>query len=600
MRRCSINDDYLRRRYSRRSDLNRLNIALDSLALLVPMNSSVSEDPRNDFVYGSITRADVIDCCGGDDDNNIILASKSSVETAPPQDSSSLRSSHIVHHHQQQQQHNHHGVSHQNHSIADEGILLKDELLAMISLAIPVIATYLLETVPGIVTIVLVGRMTNENENDEVDDSKLHLDAAALAVMYYNIVGMATGLGLLTALDTLCASAHGANQPTKMGQYLLTSAFVMGTTLCVVTLILYYTAPTLVYFGLSQPLASNAGIFVGYMLPGLPFIYAYEALRKLSQARNETIPMVLAAVMSVLVNAVSGYYLVNFTSLGWLGAAVARTVGYMVMFPILFIGMYCTDREFLSHVWAGFQVKEAITKQAISKFLNIGVPGMLQLVFEWGAFEIVALLCGILPNEDEAAIAVGANAVVTQINSLLFMFYLGTSVSGNIRIGNALGSGDVHRAKLAFYLSLALGTLLPLASILCIISYRDVLPHFFTNDEELIGKSTELFLVFALFQLPDSINCVEQGAFKAFGMQSLASKLNFITYYVVAIPLAYTLGLTLGLGVEGLWLGLTAGLFFGVTVNSIVVFRADWKQLSLDARKRLSIVHTREMMSLDA
>jgi MATE family multidrug resistance protein len=210
------------------------------------------------------------------------------------------------------------------------------------------------------------------------------------------------------------------------------------------------------------------------------------------------------------------------------------------------------------------------------------------------------LLCGILPNEEEAAIAVGANAVVTQINSLLFMFYLGTSVSGNIRIGNALGSGDVHRAKLAFYLSLALGTLLPLASILCIISYRDVLPHFFTNDEELIGKSTELFLVFALFQLPDSINCVEQGAFKAFGMQSLASKINFITYYVVAIPLAYTLGLTLGLGVEGLWLGLTAGLFFGVTVNSIAVFRADWKQLSLDARNRLSIVHTREMMFLDA
>ena len=365
--------------------------------------------------------------------------------------------------------------------------------------------------------------------------------------------------------------------------------------MCLVWVILCYTSQTLVFLGLSQQLASDAGIFVGYMLPGLPFIYAYEALRKLSQARNETTPMVLAAVVSVLVNAGCGYYLVNFTSLGWLGAAVARSVGYMVMFPIVFIGMYYMDREFISHVWEGFQVKEAITKQAISKFLNLGVPGMLQLVFEWGAFEILALLCGILPNEEEAAIAVGANAVVTQLNSLLFMFYLGTSVSGNIRIGNALGSGDVHRAKLAFYLTLALGTLLPLIGILCIFSYRDVLPYFFTTDKKLIAKASDLFLIFALFQLPDSINCVEQGAFKAFGKQSLASKLNFVAYYVIGIPLAYVLGLTLDLGVEGLWLGLTVGVFWGAIVNTIILSRSDWKQLSLDALKRLSIVHTREV-----
>ena len=575
------------------------------------MNSSILDNDaeNNNFLYGSITRTEIIEegvvVDDDDDDNNIAIpANEFTVDNAPlPQDAgtSLQRSPSLVHHHHQhhqRQQHPH--KHHHHHTIAEEGLLLKDELLAMISLAIPVIATYLLEVIPSIITIVLVGRMTTNNGSttDDEDDanSKLHLDAAALAVMYFNIVGMATGLGLLTALDTLCASAHGANQPTKMGQYLLTSIFVMVITLCVVGMVLYHTSDALVLFGLSQSLASNAGIFVDYMLPGIPFIYAYEALRKLSQARNETTPMVLAAVLSVLVNAGSGYYLVNYTSLGWLGAAVARTLGNMIMFPIVFIGMYFTDREFLSQVWAGFQVKEAITKQAISKFLNLGVPGMLQLVFEWGAFEIVALLCGILPNEAEAEIAVGANAIVNQIYSLLFMFYLGTSVSGNIRIGNALGAGDVHRAKFAFYLSLGLGILLSLVSILCIVWYRETLPYFFTSDEDLIGKATDLLLIFALFQFPDSVNSVEQGVFKAIGKQTLAAKLNFTAYYVVGIPLAYVLGLTLGLGVEGLWLGITVGLFWGTTVNSIVLFRSDWKQLSLDARKRLSIVHTREVV----
>lgn len=176
----------------------------------------------------------------------------------------------------------------------------------------------------------------------------------------------------------LCASAHGAGLPSKMGKYLLTGIAVMTMTFCIVGSILYNTASILLFLGQPESVADNAGIFVNIMLPGLPFLYAYESLRKLSQARNETMPMVLAAVMSVLVNIGMGYYLVKFSRWGWLGAALARTLGYIVLFPTLFFGMWITDREFLSHIWQGFQVKEAITIKAIKKFLKLGLPGMAQ------------------------------------------------------------------------------------------------------------------------------------------------------------------------------------------------------------------------------
>ena len=102
----------------------------------------------------------------------------------------------------------------------------------------------------------------------------------------------------------------------------------MTMTFCIVGSILYNTASILLFLGQPEIVANNAGIFVNIMLPGLPFLYAYESLRKLSQARNETMPMVLAAVMSVLVNIGMGYYLVKFSRWGWLGAALARTLGY--------------------------------------------------------------------------------------------------------------------------------------------------------------------------------------------------------------------------------------------------------------------------------
>ena len=82
------------------------------------------------------------------------------------------------------------------------------------------------------------------------------------------------------------------------------------------------------------------------------------------------------------------------------------------------------------------------------------------------------------------------------------MVYLGASIAGSIRIGNAMGSGDTHRAKLAAFLVLALGTLLSIMNISLLIFFRDKLPYIFTNDEDLVKKAEELFLVVALFQLP--------------------------------------------------------------------------------------------------
>ncbi|KAL3784693.1 hypothetical protein ACHAW5_002871 [Stephanodiscus triporus] len=553
MRRSSINEDLLRRRYSSAPapDGLRLSSALESLSLLVTDDLDDLETSTKSHVYGAIENA------AADVDGVVADLSVAALKA----------------------------------KVSAEAAILKDELWAMTTLALPVIVTYVLELLPGIITLVLVGRMDNG------ENTKLYVDAAALAVMLYNIVGLTTGLGILTALDTLCASAHGANQPSKMGRFLLTGIVIMSILFCFVGVVLCNTTSILLLLRQPAAVAHHAGIFVLWMLPGLPFLYAYELLRKLSQARNETVPMIVSAVVCLLVNVGSGYYMVSYTRLGWIGAALARTLGTMTMVPTVFVGMYCTDREFLAHVWSGFRVKEAITKKAITKFLSLGIPGALQLMFEWIAFEILALECGILPDENQAIVAIGANAISLQISSVMYMLYLGASVAGSIRIGNALGAGDTHRAKVASYLALALGVLLSCVNIMFILSRRLTLPSFFTSDEDLIRKTQDLLLVFAYFQLPDAVNGIDQGIFRAIGKQSLAAKLNAIAYYAVGIPLGYLLGLSLGLGVEGLWYGLVAGLIWGATLNTIILLRLDWEQLSLDTERRLSIAHGDEYIN---
>jgi len=475
-------------------------------------------------------------------------------------------------------------------SITGDSNLLKDEMKSMIELFLPVCATYVLEMLPGITTIILVGRMSESN--------KVHLDGAALAVMFLNITAMSTGLGLLTAMDTLCSHAHGANQPSKMGQYLLTGMFVMLITCVVVGLIIWNTTPILLACGQQSTVAMEAGYFAKYMLPSIPFMYAYEMLRKISQARNEATPMIISAVVSNIVNVGLGYYLVNCTPWGWLGAAVARSVGAILMLPALILSMmYCEQHnntkkagmegQIFHHLWEGFQPSQALTPKAVVQFLDLGIPGMFQLMFAWIAFEIIALLCGLIPDPEEALIAIGSNAIVLNVVQFVYMLYMGTSVAGSVRIGNALGAGDAHRAKVATYLAVTIGTLLSFVNMAFLVTFRDNLASIFTKDEDLLNKCQSLFIVVAMLQLPDALNSVEQGVFRASGRQSLSAKLTFVAYYIIGVPLGYYLALPLGVGVEGLWIGIFAGLLVISTANAIVIWMSDWDALATAARDRL-------------
>lgn len=46
-----------------------------------------------------------------------------------------------------------------------------------------------------------------------------------------------------------------------------------------------------------------------------------------------------------------------------------------------------TDAEFLRHVYSGFVAwKEALSTKAIVDFMRLGIPGMLQVMFEWYVF----------------------------------------------------------------------------------------------------------------------------------------------------------------------------------------------------------------------
>eukprot|EP00978_Attheya_sp_CCMP212_P013104 scaffold32770_cov37-Attheya_sp.AAC.4 len=224
--------------------------------------------------------------------------------------------------------------------------LWREELGHLVKLAIPVIGTYLLEMLPGPVGIILVGHYSKEDEDPQHGNSD-YMDAAALGMMWFSITGMAIGIGLASAMDTLCSQAHGAKEGHKMGTYLQTGMVVLGVAFGGVAVVNWYATECLLALGQPVELSHLAGQFTRLLLPGLPFVYGYELVRKVLQAQTIATPMLHVAIASNVLHIALGYYLVYSTSWGWLGAAVARTVCNMSLLLFLLCYIWYSKRTLI-------------------------------------------------------------------------------------------------------------------------------------------------------------------------------------------------------------------------------------------------------------
>ncbi|KDO23820.1 hypothetical protein SPRG_11252 [Saprolegnia parasitica CBS 223.65] len=436
--------------------------------------------------------------------------------------------------------------------------LWRDEATHLLRLALPIMATFILGYLPGVVSLIFVGQIHRP-------DAKEYLAAASLSDMFFNVTGFSIGLGLASAMDTLASQAFGAGNIKRIGILLQTGSLVLFG-VCVPIAVLNLSS-THVLLALDQPthVAALAGPYSACLVMGLPFLYAYELLKRALQAQNIAWPMLYSTLLANAVNAGVGYLLVYHTSMGYLGAAIGRATAMMSLPLSLLPYFYLTPGA--CDFWPGLHARAAL--RGVGEFLAVGTPGMLMMMFEWCSFEILALFAGVLPN---AVIAIGANAVTVNVFSIVDWIYYGLNVSATVRVGNAIGGGDVPRARAATtaVLSTAAGLALCFASLL--LATRWAIPDLFTNDRDVSTLVASVVVVLVLFQVPQGINQTMQGVLRGYGLQNYGAIINFVAYIGIGLPVAYLLAFIYAYGLQGLWMGMGIGFAFA-GASSLLLLR---------------------------
>jgi MATE family multidrug resistance protein len=177
------------------------------------------------------------------------------------------------------------------------------------------------------------------------------------------------------------------------------------------------------------------------------------------------------------------------------------------------------------------------------------------VTLEVGVFAAATALAGKL-----APVSLAAHQIALNLVAFTFMVPLGIAAAGAVRVGHAVGRRDPDGAARAGWTALLFGALFMACAAAVFLLIPGVLIGAFTRDLDVVKVGVSLLFVGAVFQMFDGIQGVATGVLRGLGDTRTPMYWNLAGHWFMGLPLGYVLCFWIGVGVVGLWWGLSAGL----------------------------------------
>jgi MATE family multidrug resistance protein len=414
----------------------------------------------------------------------------------------------------------------------------------MVHLAVPVVLAELGWMTMGMVDTLMVGRLSAAAIGAVGIGSSLFIGTVIFA------------MGLTLGMDTLVAQAFGARDLRTCHRWLV-HGIALGLAVSAPLMGLQYVLEQgMESWGLTPEVLALTGPYLDVLVWSTPPLLVYSALRRYLQAMGVVRPITVALVAANLMNVAANWILIfghfGAPALGVAGAAWATLLSRVVMMLVLAAVIVARERGREPGL---FHTTLRIEREWVQRLVALGLPAALQVTLEVGVFAAATVLAGRLP-----AAALAAHQIAINIASFTFMVPLGIASAGAVRVGHAVGRQDGPGLQQAGWTAILLGVAFMACSAVTFVLAGRALMAAFTADPDVIRQGAALLLVAAVFQLFDGVQVVATGVLRGLGDTRTPMLWNLAGHWLVGLPLGYLLCFSAGLGVIGLWLGLSTGL----------------------------------------
>jgi len=374
------------------------------------------------------------------------------------------------------------------------------------------------------------------------------------------------GLGVALGMDSLVPQAVGAGEPVRARRLLwqgVRLAVIVGVPLMAIAGITPLLLPVL---GVDPEVAAETWAYILGRLPSIIPFLLFACMRSYLQAHGITRPVVMAAVLGNLVNALADWVLIfgdgglnqlglpgiGLPAMGALGAALATSVVTVVSVLYLALAVRAVTIEGVDRNDRSARARDP---ELMRRIVRLGLPIGLQLTAEVGVFALTAMLAGTLGEIQSAA-----HGVAITWASLTFSVVIGLGAATAVRVGRAVGGADVSGTRRAGVTGLWFGVVFMSATAVVMLAVPRQLAQAFTTNPELIEAAVPLLRIAAVFQLSDGAQAIAAGALRGAGDTRASFYANLAGHYGVGLPISLVLCFGMDQGAAGLWWGLSAGL----------------------------------------
>jgi multidrug resistance protein, MATE family len=431
------------------------------------------------------------------------------------------------------------------------------ELRAMIALAVPVVFSELGWMAQGVVDTIMVGKL-----------GPAAIGAVAVGNAVYYTPSL-FGMGLLLGLDTLVSQAYGRKDHDECHRWLAQGVYLACIATPPLMLLTGLASLGFVRFGIAPQVAVPAASYLRVLLWSTLPLLLYGAARRYLQGVGEvhviTATYIGANLVNWFLNWVFIYGKLGFPALGVRGSALSTCFArvFMAVALIGFAWRYERRRGHpLFRHWAAPQLARL---QALAR---LGAPAAGQILLEVSAWNLCTFAAGWL-----TPVALATHTIALNYASVTYMVPLGVSAAAAVSVGHAVGAGDAPRARRAGWLALGLGVSFMLMAAVVFVVAPGPLIKLYTNDPRVLAVGPGLLGLAAAFQIFDGIQTVSTGALRGLGETRVPMLANFVGYWILGLPLGFSLCFWLKWGIYGMWIGLTLAL---IVIASLLIVR--WRR----------------------
>ncbi|KAI5070268.1 hypothetical protein GOP47_0014611 [Adiantum capillus-veneris] len=407
----------------------------------------------------------------------------------------------------------------------------------------------------------------------------LELSSAALAYSFSVVTGYSVLMGLGGALETLCGQAFGAGEYRKVGIYMQRAMVVLTLVAVPIAILWVFMEQIFLAVGQDAQLASKAGAYGVWLIPGLFSVGFYIPLVKFLQTQSLVVPLFGCFTLTLIFHVPICWFLVFHTSLGYRGAAIANSIS--VWITVLSLALYVRFSPKCAASRAPLSL-EAV--KGLSSYLKLGVPSALMTCLEWWSYEILVFISGFLLNPE---LQTGIIAICVNSESLLYMIPAGLAAAVSTRVSNELGANNPQAARQALNVARMLGVVEAFLVIVFLFSVRNVWGQLYSSDKEVVVAIAGYIPFFATSCAFDALQTVLSGVVRGAGWQEAGAYMNLASFYIAGLPTGCLLAFVAGLEGKGLWMGLIVGVMVQFVAYVLLICYMDFEREAKKAAARV-------------